>query len=120
MKVKNLIERKRHLAELRARRVRARVQGTEKIPRLSVKRSLKHVYAQLIDDAAGKTLAAASDFDIKEKFSGLDLAKEVGKILATRAKEKGIETVVFDRGSYRYHGLVAALADGARENGMNF
>ncbi|MFH1253331.1 MAG: 50S ribosomal protein L18 [Candidatus Uhrbacteria bacterium] len=121
MKVKNPIARKRHLAKLRAQRVRAKITGTEKEPRLTVKRSLKHFYLQLIDDVAGKTLATASDFDFAQKGSGnLEKAKEVGKILAVRAKEKGIEAVVFDRGSYRYHGVVAALADGAREGGLIF
>jgi len=120
MKVKNPIQRKRHLAKLRAARVRARIIGNSEQPRLSVKRSLKHLYAQLIDDTAGKTLAAASDFEIKEKGSNLEVAKEIGKVIAAKAKEKGITLAVFDRGSYRYHGVVAALADGAREGGLNF
>lgn len=120
MKVKNSVKKKRELTMRRAGRVRARMSGSTEQPRLSVKRSLKHLYAQLIDDASGKTLAAASDFDVGQKGTKLEVAKEVGKILATRAKEKKIELVVFDRGSYRYHGLVAALADGAREGGLIF
>jgi len=123
MKVKNPIERKRHLAKLRAARVRARITGTAEQPRLSVKRSSKHLYVQLIDDTVGKTLAAASDFDVKvsgEKKTKTEIATEIGKLIASKAKEKGIELVVFDRGGYRYHGLVAALADGAREGGLNF
>lgn len=120
MKVKNPIQKKRSLAKLRAARVRSRTKGTAEQPRLTVKRSLKHLYAQLIDDTVGKTLAAVSDSEIKEKGTKLEIAKEVGKLLASRAKEKKIELVVFDRGGYRYHGLVAALADGAREGGLNF
>jgi large subunit ribosomal protein L18 len=120
MKVKNPIKKKRLLASLRAARVRVRIKGTAKTPRLSVKRSLKHIYVQIIDDVAGKTLVAASDFDVKEKKNGVELAKEVGLVLAAKAQEKGIKTVVFDRGSYRYHGAVAALADGAREGGLIF
>jgi len=120
MKAKNPVKKKRELSARRAGRVRARINGTAKQPRLSVKRSLKHLYAQLIDDVAGKTLAAASDFDIKEKGAKLEVAKEIGKLLAGRAKEKKIELVIFDRGGYRYHGLVAALAEGAREGGLIF
>lgn len=120
MKIKNPVKKKRYLAGLRAGRVRARVRGTAEQPRLSVKRSLKHVYAQLIDDAAGRTLAAVSDFEVKEKGTNLERAKEVGKLLAARARKKNIASAVFDRGSYRYHGIVAALADGAREGGLRF
>jgi large subunit ribosomal protein L18 len=120
MKAKNVIQRKRDKAIRRAARVRARICGTPEQPRLSVKRSLRHLYAQMIDDVAGKTLVAASDFDIKTKGNNLEVAKAIGKLLAERAKEKKIELAVFDRGSYRYHGLVAALADGAREGGLNF
>jgi large subunit ribosomal protein L18 len=121
MKTKNPIKNKRLLAALRAARVRARFKGTPKRPRLTVKRSLKHLYLQLIDDTAGKTLVAASDFDLEVKpGSQLERAKEVGKLLAERAKAKKIKTAVFDRGSYRYHGLVAALAEGARQGGLNF
>lgn len=120
MKIKNSIKKKRYLAGLRAGRVRARIKGTAEQPRLSVKRSLKHVYAQLIDDVSGRTLVAASDFEVKEKGTNLEMAKEVGKLIAARAKEKGIASAVFDRGGYRYHGAVAALADGAREGGLRF
>lgn len=120
MKVKNSIEKKRRLAALRAARVRSRTKGTAEQPRLTVKRSLKHLYAQLIDDTVGQTLAAVSDSEIKTKGTKLEVAKEVGKLLAERAKAKKIKAAVFDRGGYRYHGLVAALADGAREGGLNF
>lgn len=107
-------------AERRARRTRARIHGTAAQPRLSVQRSLKHIYAQLIDDTAGKTLGMASDVTVKAAGKPVEVAKAVGKALAETAKKAGISTVVFDRGSYRYHGRVAALADGAREGGLQF
>ena len=104
----------------RARRVRARMHGTAECPRLSVHRSLKHIRAQLIDDAAGVTLASASDTDVTEKLKPVEIAKVVGAKLAEKAKAAGIDMVVFDRGSNRYMGRVAALADGAREGGLIF
>ncbi len=92
--------------------------------RLSVSRSSKHIYAQLIDDAKGETIAAASSLEknMREQGKGADIAaaEAVGKLLAQRAKEKGITDVVFDRGGYLYHGRVKALADAAREGGLNF
>ncbi len=109
----------------RAFRVRKRVRGTTQRPRLSVMRSHKHIAAQIIDDTAGKTLAAASSLD--KQLSGqlktganADAAKAVGKAVAERALAAGIKDVCFDRGAYRYHGRVAALADAAREGGLNF
>lgn len=120
MKPKNPIKMKRLKAALRERRVRARTRGTAIKPRVTVARTLKHLYAQVINDAASRTLAAASDRDVKIKGKPVEIAKEVGKILAERAKAKGVSEVVFDRGRYRYHGRVAALADGAREGGLNF
>ena len=117
---KNTSKQKQISAQARARRVRARIVGTADHPRLSVNRTLKHIYAQLIDDVAGKTLASASDKDTKSKGKPLEVAKEVGKIIGARATEKGIKTVIFDRGARRYHGRVAALADGAREAGLTF
>ena len=92
-------------------------------PRLSVFRSSKHIYAQVIDDLKGETLASASSLekDMREKTgANIDAAKAVGKLVAERAKAKGVSTVVFDRGSYRYHGRVKALADAARESGLSF
>jgi len=111
--------------ERRHRRVRARVIGTSQRPRLNVFRSLTNIYAQVIDDVAGRTLASAStiDADVKAQVEGknkTDAAKVVGKLVAERAKEAGITTVVFDRGGYQYHGRVAALAEGAREGGLEF
>ena len=105
-------------------RIRKKVQGTAERPRLSVYRSLNHVYAQVIDDLAGKTLASASTAEGKKadrKTGGnLAAAKMVGKTIAERAKAKGISQVVFDRGGYIYHGRVKALADAAREAGLQF
>ena len=105
-------------------RVRAKVAGTAERPRLNVFRSLNHIYAQVIDDASATTLAAASSVVKKgaEKKSGgnVTAAVEVGKLVAERAKEKGITRVVFDRGGYLYHGRIKALADAAREAGLEF
>ena len=103
-------------------RVRGKVFGTPEMPRLNVFRSEKHIYAQVIDDTKGATLCSASS--VEKDFGGIgskkDAAKKVGMKVAERAKEKGIECVVFDRGGYIYHGRVAALADGAREGGLKF
>lgn len=103
-------------------RVRAKISGTAERPRLNVFRSAKHIYAQLIDDVNGVTLASASTMDKGfEGFGGnRDAAKTVGVNLAKKAAEKGISEAVFDRGGYVYHGRVKALAEGARENGLNF
>ena len=103
----------------RHERVRERVAGTKEKPRLVVFRSLTHIYAQVIDDRAGRTVAAASDLDAA-KAKKAERAKVVGKALADRAKAAGVEQVVFDRGGYRYHGRVKALADAAREAGLKF
>ena len=103
-------------------RVRAKISGTAERPRLNVFRSAKHIYAQLIDDVNGVTLASASTMDKGfEGFGGnCDAATTVGESLAKKAAEKGITEVVFDRSGYVYHGRVKALAEGARENGLNF
>ncbi|HEX5896189.1 MAG TPA: 50S ribosomal protein L18 [Thermoleophilaceae bacterium] len=105
----------------RRRRVRAKVRGTAERPRLSVFRSNRGIQAQVIDDVAGHTLAAVNwtEDDLKS-LKTMDQAKRAGELLAERAKAAGVETVVFDRGGYRYHGRVKALADGARENGLTF
>ncbi len=105
------------------RRIRRKLQGTAARPRLSVFRSLRHIYAQVIDDERGRTLAAAST---AEKSAGIGhggnvaAARQVGRLIAERSKEKGIEQVVFDRGGYQYHGRVKALAEAAREAGLEF
>ncbi len=106
----------------RHRRVRGKISGTPERPRLNVFRSAKHIYAQLIDDVAGVTLASASSMDKDfEGFGGnKDAAKKVGNAIAKRALEKGISEVVFDRGGYIYHGRVKELAEGAREGGLKF
>lgn len=114
---KNVVRKKRHL------RVRKNMFGTEERPRLNVFRSSKHIYAQLIDDINGKTLASASTVDKEygEKITGnSEAAKLVGELIAKRALDKGYKTVVFDRGGYLYHGRVKSLADAAREAGLEF
>lgn len=114
---KNKARLKRHL------RVRKKIQGTTERPRLNVFRSSKHMYAQIIDDTNGVTLVSAStvDKELKEQNGGnVDAARKVGELLAQRAKANGIEHVVFDRGGYLYHGRVKALADAAREAGLEF
>lgn len=103
----------------RAHRVRTKIRGTTDRPRLSVFRSLKHLSAQIIDDRQQQTLASASDTEINGK-KGLERAKQIGKLIAERAKKKKIAEVTFDRGAYAYHGQVKALADGAREGGLKF
>jgi len=106
----------------RHRRVRKSVTGTEARPRLAVFRSTKHISAQVIDDSAGRTVAAASSVQagVADGVTGIAAATEVGRVVAERAREAGIATVVFDRGGYKYHGRVAALADAARDAGLEF
>ncbi len=114
--------------EIRARikaRIRKKLSGTEKRPRLAVFRSQAHIYAQVIDDDAGRTVCQASSLDgeLKAKAkrgSNVASAQAVGKLVATRAQEKGVTAVVFDRGGFQYHGRVKALADAAREAGLKF
>jgi large subunit ribosomal protein L18 len=105
-------------------RIRRKVEGTPERPRLAVHKTLHHIYAQVIDDQAGRTLAAASTLDkeLKGRFPGATAAaaKAVGALIAARAKDQGLTKVVFDRGGYRYHGNLKALADAARENGLEF
>ena len=102
-------------------RIREKLSGTAERPRLNVFRSLNHVYAQLIDDQKGETIAAASSLQLKLKSGGnVAAAKEIGKAIAEKAKEKGVKKVVFDRGGFLYHGRVKALADAAREAGLEF
>jgi large subunit ribosomal protein L18 len=105
----------------RRRRVRARIRGNAQRPRLSVYRSNRGVFAQLIDDDAGRTLASVSwtEADLR-KLDSMEQAKRVGQLLAERGKAAGVETCVFDRGGYRFHGRVAAIAEGAREGGLQF
>lgn len=106
---------------LRIRRgIRQRLSGTKDRPRLSVFKSNKGIYAQIIDDTAGHTLAAASSKELGKSEINIGVSKEVGKKLAEKAKASGVETVIFDRSGYLYHGRVKALADGAREGGLKF
>ena len=104
------------------KRIRAKLSGTAARPRLAVFRSVAHIYAQVIDDVAGATVVAASSVDKGGKTNGGNVAaaKAIGKLVAERAKEKGIKSVVFDRGGYQYHGRIKALADAAREAGLEF
>jgi large subunit ribosomal protein L18 len=109
----------------RKRRIRKKISGNASRPRLSVFRSARHIYAQLVDDRQGVTLVAASSLspEVREKLAGLkktERAKEVGRLLAEKARQKGIESVVFDRDGFLYHGRVKAVADSARENGLSF
>lgn len=109
------------LRQARHERIRKDISGSTEKPRLAVYRSLKHISAQIIDDTTGRTLAAASSVEKSLSAKGnVEGAKVVGTTLAERAKEHGIAAVVFDRGGFRYHGRVAALADGAREAGLEF
>ena len=101
-------------------RIRRTIKGTTERPRLSVFRSNKQIYAQIIDDVKGVTIASTSSVAIDTKGKKAELAKEVGKAIATKATEAGIKAVVFDRGGYLYHGRVKALAEGAREGGLQF
>lgn len=114
---KNSVRKKRHA------RIRGKISGTPERPRLAVYRSNKHVYAQLIDDTKGVTLASASTLDKDlnlESTSNLEAAQKVGELIAKRAVENGYKSVVFDRSGYLYHGRIQALADAARENGLEF
>ena len=112
----------RQARERRHRRIRGKVAGTAERPRLAVFRSNKGVFAKLIDDESGRTIAGASWLGLKKSFKGnkTEQAAEVGKAVAEAAKKAGIESVVFDRGGYLYHGRVKALAEGAREGGLKF
>jgi large subunit ribosomal protein L18 len=113
---KNQVRKKRH------GRVRSKISGTAQRPRLNVFRSNKNIYAQLIDDVAGVTLVSANtqEKDFKELASNIEAATKIGETIAKRAAEKNITTVVFDRSGYLYHGRVKALAEAARENGLEF
>jgi large subunit ribosomal protein L18 len=114
---------KNHVRQAVHKRIRTKIAGTGERPRLAVFRSLNHIYVQVIDDSKGETLAAASttEPDFKGRSGGnIAAAKEIGKLIAARAKEKGISRVVFDRGGYIYHGRVRNLAEAAREGGLEF
>lgn len=114
-------EKKQNLRARRHIRIRSRIQGTAQRPRMSVFRSMKHISAQLIDDAAGVTIVSASDTELKSaKGTKTERALAVGKLLAEKATAKNITSAVFDRSGYLYHGRVKALADGARSGGLQF
>jgi len=109
---------KRAHREKRRKRVRRKIAGTAERPRLSVYRSNVNIYAQLIDDDAARTLVAADSREVGEAENRKDAARKVGELIATKAREAGIEVAVFDRGGNKYHGRIAALAEGAREGGL--
>lgn len=116
---------KERLRLRRHRRVRAKVTGTAGRPRLNVSRSMQHIYAQLVDDSAGHTLVSASTLEATLRGTlktggDVEAARVVGKLIAERGLAQGISAVVFDRGGYKYHGRIKALADGAREGGLTF
>lgn len=125
---------KREKKYIRHKRVRAKIKGTAKVPRLCVFRSLNHIYAQVINDDEGKTIISADSREISKKTSSknlsaqagkkypgkLEKAYQVGKLIAKKSQEKKIEKIVFDRGGYKYHGRIKALAEGAREGGLKF
>lgn len=115
------MEDKKTKRQRRHKSIRAKIKGTAKVPRLFVFRSNKHIYGQLIDDEKGKTLLTVKDLEIKKASKGkIAIAKEVGKLLAEKAVANKYKKVVFDRGGYKYHGRVKALAEGAREKGLKF
>ncbi|MCK4592175.1 50S ribosomal protein L18 [Candidatus Parcubacteria bacterium] len=118
MKNKEII--KRQAKTRRHKRVRSKIIGTAETPRLNLFRSNKGLFVQLINDDLGITLASASEKEIKGKKIKIDAAKEVGKLIAKKAQEKNISRVIFDRGGYKYHGRVRAVAEGAREEGLVF
>jgi large subunit ribosomal protein L18 len=109
---------KRAHREKRRRRVRRKISGTPERPRLSVYRSNVHIYAQLVDDERGHTIAAADSHEVGEAENRKEAARKVGELVARRAADAGVEEVVFDRGGNKYHGRIAALAEGAREGGL--
>ncbi len=116
---------RRQLRLMRHKRLRKKIFGTPERPRLAVFKSEKHIYAQIIDDTTARTLVAAStvEKDIKERVKktwNIEAAKEIGKVISQRALEKGYKNVVFDRGGHKYHGRIKALADAAREAGLEF
>jgi large subunit ribosomal protein L18 len=117
----NKLSRNEHRVRIH-KRIRQRLRGNAERPRLAVFRSLKHIYVQLIDDASGKTLVSASSKEKSAPVKGANVAgaKAIGKLVAERAKAKGIKRIVFDRGGYLYHGRVKALAEAAREGGLEF
>lgn len=115
-------ENKKGKRHIRHKRIRAKIFGTKETPRLCVFSSNKHIYAQLINDEKSKTMVSASDLETKKtKDKGkLAVSRQVGKLIAEKAKELKITRIIFDRGGYKYHGRIKALADGAREGGLNF
>lgn len=114
------LKNKKERQERRAIKTRARILGTKERPRLSVFRSLNHISVQIIDDTASNTIVSACDKELKSKGKKIEISLEVGKLIAKKALEAKISKVVFDKGSYRFHGRVKAVADGAKEGGLDF
>ena len=110
---------KRIHRERRHRRVRAKISGSGEMPRVAVFRSARHIYSQAIDDAKGKTICSVNDFEVKEK-NKTTRSYKVGELLGEMIKKKGIERILFDRGGFRYHGRVKAVAEGLRKSGIKF
>ena len=118
--MQNDFSQKRIARQRRAQRTRAKIFGTAKKPRLAAFRSNKHIYVQLINDEKGATLASVSDLEVKKKAKKSEMAKAVGQLMAEKTKSLKIKQVVFDRGGFKYHGLIKAVAVGAREGGLEF
>ena len=120
--MKNILKAKRIKKQFRARRIRAKLTGSGERARLTVFRSKQHIYGQLIDDAKGVTVASASDLELSKngKKTKIELAKNVGLELAKKAADVKVDKAIFDKGSYKYHGIIKSLADGAREGGLQF
>lgn len=116
----NIQKQKKAKRIIRHKRVRSRISGTGDMPRLAVFKANRHIYAQLIDDGAGKTLASSSSMELKSKGKKGEIATEVGKAIAVKSLAKNIKKVKFDRGGFAYHGRIKALAEGAREGGLEF
>jgi len=118
----NTMKKEQVKRQRRHKKIRAKIKGTASRPRLCVFRSNQHIYVQLIDDQKGKTLMSCSDFEIKKQktLTKLELAKEIGLALAKKALKEEIRKIVFDRAGYKYHGRIKAIADGAREGGLEF
>jgi len=116
----NKLKEKKELRDRRRKRIRAKIFGTASRPRISVFRSLKHLYVQLIDDERGLTILAVSDSEIKDKGKKVELAEKLGELMAAKAAKNSITEAVFDKSSYKYHGRIKAVADGARKGGLKF
>lgn len=114
----NIVKKRVHVRKAKHRSIRKKISGTSAKPRLCVKRSLKNIFAQVIDDDSGKSLLQISTVGLEQKGTKTDVSKKLGSVIAEKAKDLGIETVVFDRGGYKFHGRIKAMLDSAREAGL--